>query len=315
MGYVLIAQERLQNTLLFGKSDAEKLLNAYAEPGFRAAMFGLAEGWNGSARPIHTGKFNYQISITGGFSNNLSTDLNSLGLQVGKVKSNSPSTATIMGSAGGVLILPEGRSERELNLLNGSNLPAIPMIVSQGNFGFIRNTEISVRGGLIPLQESLIWTTGLGFKHEIKQWIPSIALANFDLAVFGNYSVISFDYKLDIDNLTNNPDNQFWRFKGNTAAWGIIASKKLVLLTLSTGLQYTQSKGNMRLDGTYLVGSFPNEPTTMDNPINRDFSGNRFSFILAGRLSLGFLSAQITSNVSKNSTVSFSLIFGRVSRR
>lgn len=315
LSYPLFSQERLQNTLLFGKSDAEKLLQAYAEPGFQSVMFSLAEGWNGSARPIHTGRFNLQLVSMGSFSDNSSTNLNSLGLQVGKVKSASPNTATIVGSSGGVLILPESRGERELNLLNGTGLPVIPIIATQANFGFIRNTEISVRGSIIPVGENLIWSAGLGFKHELKQWIPAIALSNFDLAVFGNYSTISFDYKLNIDNLSNNPDNQFWRFQGNTMAWGAMASKRIALLTLGAGLQYTQSTGNMRLDGTYLVGNFPNEPTATDNPINKDFSANRFSMLLATRLSLGFLSVQMTGNVAREPSVSFSLIFGRVQRR
>jgi len=314
--YALQAQERLQNTLLFGKADASKILRAYAQPGIEALGAAMAEGWHASARPLHSGKFNFQLAILGGFSDNTTLDLRNLGLQVGQVKPDKPTTATLMGTSGGVLLLPNSRGgTQELNLLNGSSLPAMPIIATQYNFGLFRNTELNIRGGVIPVGESLILIGGWGFKHELKQWFPAIALANFDVSIFGNFSRIALDYKLNIDNLANNPDDQFWKARANTFAFGSIFSKRFAFLTLSTGVQYAKSTSDMRLEGTYLVGNFPNEPAPTRNPVSESFSSNNFSFMLGTRLSLGFLSVQLTGNVGKNSSAGISFILGRVQRR
>lgn len=312
----LQAQERLQNTLLFGQSDANKILRAYAEPGFKALGRALAEGWHASARPLHTGRLNFQVSLLAGTSNNTSTDLRSLNLQVGQVKSDKPTTASLMGNSGGVLLLPDNRGgSRELNLLNGSSLPVLPIVTTQLNIGLFRNTEANLRLGGLFFEQNTVFIGGWGFKHELKQWFPAIALANFDWAIFGNYTIASLDYKLSIDNLTNNPDDQFWKAKINTLALGSLVSKRFALLTLAAGLQYQQSTGDMSLTGTYLVGNFPNEPMPMQNPVSSNFRSNGMSFIAASRISLGWLSFQMSANISQNSSVGASIIFGRVQRR
>jgi hypothetical protein len=314
--YALQAQERLQNTLLFGKADASKILRAYAQPGFEAAGIALAEGWHASARPLHSGKFNFQLAILGGFSNNTTLDLRNLGLQVGQVKPDKPTTATLMGTSGGVLLLPNSRGgTQELNLLNGSSLPAIPIMALQFNFGLFRNTELNFRSGVIPIEENLILLGGFGFKHELKQWFPAIALANFDVSIFGNVSAMFLTYNLTIDNLPNNPNDQTWKAQIGTAALGGIVSKRFAFLTLTAGLQRLQSIGDMSLEGTYLVGNAPNDPAPMRNPVSESFSSNSWSFILGTRLSLGFLSIQLTGNLGKNSSAGVSFILGRVQRR
>ena len=311
-------QEQLQNTLLFGKADAGKLLRAYTEPGFRSAMSAMVSGWHASARPLHSGRLNFQLLIVGAGDDAANIDLRNLGLQVGQIVPSKPTTATILGGDGGVLSLPDSRGgSQELSLLNGSALPVLPFVCGQFNVGITRNTELNFRLGVLPISGNLLLTGGWGFKHELKQWIPAIALSNFDVSVFGNFSAVSLGYNLTIDNLPagDNPNDQVWKFQGNNFALGTIFSKRFSLLTVATGLQYMKGTGNMQLAGTYLVGEPGRDPVPMRDPISQSFEQSQVSGIFAVRLSLGIISVQVTGNGSKNPSASMSFIVGRVQRR
>jgi hypothetical protein len=321
--FVAHAQERLQNILLLGESDAKKILTAFAEPAATIGGFTQAEGWYHSARPLKPGNFNLQfigmVSVVP--DDKLNFDIRSLNLQNGRIPSGeSGMSSTVIGATGGGGRLIVNRSPGTggrpdtIRLLDGSGLPIVPMFTPQINIGLIRNTEISFRGMYIPIattEKDIILTTfGVGIKHDIKQWIPSIALSNFSLSVIANYNVVKSDYGLSIDNLPINPNDQKWKFHNTTSSVGLIASKRLPLLTFMGGVRYDQIKTTMDLVGTYLVGDTPTAIPKKD-PVSQDFRDSRVGLVLGTKLKLGWLSLHITGLVSKYSSFSVGLGFGK----
>jgi len=318
---VCTAQERLQNTLLLGKFDANKLLAAFAEPAGIIGGLTQAEGWHHTARPLKPGNVGLQfIGNATLISQEQETfDIKSLNLQNGIIPSGETgNSATVFGPGDGganLINRPVGGTRPDtIRLLNGGNLPVFPMPVVQLNIGFIRNTELNFRGFYVPIsfddREVSIQTFGFGIKHDLKQWIPAIALSNFSLSLVANYNRATSKYDLEITNLPVNPRDQQWIFENTTTSFGILASKRFPVLTLMGGLRYDNTKTHMELKGTYLVGETP-VPIPMQNPVIQDFSGGRVGLALGFKLKLGWFSFHVVGTASKYSSASVGLGFGK----
>ncbi|MCU0440563.1 MAG: hypothetical protein MUC49_21930 [Raineya sp.] len=317
------AQERLQNTLLLGKPDADKLFKAYARPAAIIGGLTQTEGWHHSARPLKPGNVGIQIigNVTLIPEDEELFDLRSLGLQNGIIPNGETgNSATVLGpSDGGAKLLNRltggaGGRPDTVRLLNGNGLPVFPLPTLQFNVGFIRNTELNARVFYIPIsfgdREISFTNFGFGFKHDLKQWIPSIALSNFSLSLVASYNKAIAEYDIEVTNLTNNPQDQQWVFNNTATSFGILASKRFPILTLMGGLRYDNSKTRMDLKGTYLVGDSPS-PVVIKDPISQDFTGSRLGLNLGFKLKLGWFSFHIIGTASKYSSVSVGLGFGK----
>jgi hypothetical protein len=317
------AQERLQSTLLLGKSDANKILKTYAEPAAIIGGLTQTEGWYHSARPLKPG--NVGIQFIGNATlipqDQESFDIRSLNLQNGIIPTGETgNSATVLGASnGGAKLINRltgggGNRPDTVRLLNGSGLPVFPFPTLQFNVGFIRNTELSARAFYFPIQFDdravTLTSFGFGFKHDLKQWIPSIALSNFSLSLVANYNKAIAEYDIEITNLATNPRDQQWVFNNTTTSFGILASKRLPILTLMGGLRYDNSKTRMDLKGTYLVGDSPSPVITKD-PVSQDFTGSRVGLALGFKLKLGWFSFHIVGTASKYPSASVGLGFGK----
>ncbi len=152
-------------------------------------------------------------------------------------------SATVFGDEG-ILILhnsalddipgmQSAASDLDIQMPNGSNLPAVPFLMPQFNLGLPFGNEILVRGfPKVEINKDVgdfgFW--GVGIKHSVSQYIPLIPI---DIAVQAAFQNL---YVGDILTFTN--------FNAN-----LQVSKKLLMWTLYTGIGY--DKTNVAADYTY----------------------------------------------------------------
>ena len=199
-------------------------------------------------------------------------------------------TATVFGKDGGdfvhnsllddpALLTQLGLSQDDVNALDislpdGTNLPAVLLMVPQFHLGLPAGNELMIRG--FPKQKinkdiGKIGFWGIGLKHSISQYIPLVPI---DLAVQGVYQSLFMGDILELNNFALNAE----------------ISKKLLMWTLYAGIGYEQTKLKAEYETEIKVynedsNSFDSEPIDIDFEIEGDNNfrttfGLRYSLLL-----------------------------------
>jgi hypothetical protein len=266
-------------------NDSETIVEGFMSPLGASLGSGLNSGWYNTAKTHGLGRFDITMGMHFiGFPNeaksfNPSEDLNDL------VISGDPNIPTFIGGNNNAEIgwMIDDEFVKAFDAPRGTDLPVLPVPYFQGSIGLIKNTELMFR--LSPLKidfgklELGYW--GLGFKHDIMQWIPVAKRIPIDLSVLAGYSNLSSTFNFYGDK------NMDFRVKAFTSS--IILSKKLSFITLYTGVGYNYSTSNLQLNGEYVIGNPDDnlEDVTLIDPLNLDFGGvNGFKGNLGIRMKL-----------------------------
>ena len=198
----VFAQKNMVQFLAAGKEDASKLVDGYISPFLNTFGNNLNNGWYNTAQPLKLGRFCITIGATASFvpPDKQSFTIDPADYSVISTQNNQPvSTPTILGnrSAGtvdinyntrvGNLIIP-------LDMPKGTGIHFSALPVAQVSLGLIKETEVMVR--MFPqfnLSGKKIGYFGVGLKHSIKQWIPVIKKAPFDLSFIAAYTKASIE--------------------------------------------------------------------------------------------------------------------------
>ncbi len=273
-------QEATDGTL----SDSETIVEGFMSPLGASLGSGLNAGWYNTAKTHGLGRFDVTAGIHFiGFPNksksfNPSGDLNYL------VVENNESIPTFIGGNTNTQIgfLNNNEFEYLFDAPRGTDLPVLPVPYFQGSVGLIKNTELMFRVSPLKIDfgqlELGYW--GLGFKHDIMQWIPVAKRIPIDLSLLVGYSNLSSAFNFYGD---KNMD-----FKVKAFTTSLILSKKLSFITLYSGLGYNYSSSNLQLNGEYIVGN-PNqqEQMTLINPLDLNLgSTNGFKGNLGIRMKI-----------------------------
>ncbi|WPP48428.1 DUF6588 family protein [Catalinimonas niigatensis] len=377
------AQSDVADFIKGGVQDAEKLFNAYAAPFGESFGANLNAGWINTAAPLKPGRFELKLVANVAFvpTNKKTYNLDALGFRNPVMRTINGETAveqwqyenaiapTIFGSgddAGSIIktltyqdpITGEMVAEEvaELPLPSGIGIGFNPIAPApQLSVGLPFGTEIMGRylPGINTTSDETsidfrgIW--GIGFKHDIKQWIPGIKSLPFSLSMAFGYSSsqaeLAFAPVLPeapsgeqfadpdlagtaytgpaIDNVDYN--EQGIAFKASAWNLNLLASKKVSVLSVYGGLRYSRAKTNVTLQGIYGVAGEPyfnqdnvNDPNngrytlinTDKDPIQLDMPLSQVALIGGFRLKLAFFSMFAEGNYSKYSTVSAGIGFG-----
>jgi hypothetical protein len=302
------ADEVIQDLLTAGRSDANKILKAYISPFAEGLGFAQLEGWYHTAKPLKKWAWNVQVITTAAIipEDKKSFKISSLGLQnVELAPGSSDENPTVFGSNAtnpNKLIIKGIVNPQPIALFSGTGVTdALPYAALQLSLGIFKNTELTMRGTPVRINfgtNGYLQPFGVGFKHDIKQWIPSIALSNFSLSVVGSYSILNIYTKLDISNLQNNPKDQTIDFKSKTWSAGIVTSKRFSLLTLFASIRYDNVQTATDLLGTYKIGNGAQE-AIIENPYRENFSYNRFVINGGAKIKLGKFFAFLTATGGK----------------
>jgi hypothetical protein len=204
-------------------------------------------------------------------------------------------TATVFGKEGTTIhynpILdnyPElNASDLEINLPNGANLPAVPLIVPQFHLGLPAGNELMIRG--FPKYEISkdvgdVGFWGVGLKHSVSQYIPLVPI---DIAVQGVYQTLYVGDIIELNNLAFNAE----------------ISKRLLMWTLYGGLGFEQTKLKAEYETEIMVynedsNTFVPEPLDINFEIEGD---NNFRTTFGIRYSLLLLKLYADYTMSKYS--------------
>ena len=216
-------------------NDAQAFLQEYLSPLGNGLGAITNNGWYNSAKPHRFLGFDatFTLSILNITDENKSFDPNS----ITNFSSNNTSTPTILGKGDGATVNYKGE---QFKLPNQSTLiPALVLPNFNFGLGVLKKTELNGRFipnykyniGFFGKGEISMW--GLGFKHDLLQWIPiignaipmSLSLQAGHTQLNSGLSILDQDVSIDVQ-ATN---------------FNIILSRKILMLTGYTSVGYNFS--------------------------------------------------------------------------
>ena len=216
-------------------NDAQAFLQEYLSPLGNGLGAITNNGWYNSAKPHRFLGFDatFTLSVLNITDENKSFDPNS----ITNFSSNSTSTPTILGKGDGATVNYKGE---QFKLPNQSTLiPALVLPNFNFGLGVFKKTEVNGRFipnykyniGFFGKGEISMW--GLGFKHDLLQWIPiignaipmSLSLQAGHTQLNSGLSILDQDVSIDVQ-ATN---------------FNIILSRKILMLTGYTSIGYNFS--------------------------------------------------------------------------
>lgn len=264
--------------------DAKKLLKGYFNPLVKGFGYGMANGWNNTAKVHQPLGFDLTVTVNAATVPNkdLFYDIAALNLQrVDLISVNGVSASaapTIFGPDVPVTYRytePESGLSRNFEGLPGIGLEEtigssfVPVPMAQLSIGTIKNTDLKIR--FVPEvggddYSFSLW--GVGIMHSIKQYIPGIKSLPFDLSLFVGYTDLSFDLELSDPN-NSVTAGQRGTFENNTLTVQGLVSKKFSVLTLYGGLGFNKINSEFNMLGTYFIDTDKNGATdfTLTDPV------------------------------------------------
>jgi hypothetical protein len=295
-----------------GSEDASVYMGKYLEPVFTGFGYGVASGWYNTAKAHKPLGFDLTFSMSLAkapdnelFFDIIESDYNNVTL----VDPTQPSTSTLFGDNTTALIStsytdPETNTQidAQFETAAGLNLDDsyngyVPTPMIQLGIGLIKNTDLKVRW--MPTiknkddygNESTVSMFGFGLMHDFKQWIPGIKHIPVDMALFVGYNRINGKAGLNTNGDVVAGENQSGEFGINSWTYQLLVSKKLSVLTVYGGLGYNNTNTNLKLLGTYEIGTVPatNEPIILTNPIDSEYLSGGMRGTLGLRLKLAVI--------------------------
>ena len=236
-----------QNNIDFynGKS----ILKEYIKPLSNGIAAGLSNGWFNTAKPHKFGGFDF--TITGNIVL-IPKEVKTFNINdVGGGTFSGGTTPTIVGNTNPAEI---AYNNTTMSMPSGLNIPFAPIPIIQAGIGLIKKTEINIR--YIPNIKNgnvgKIGLYGIGFKHDLLQWIPIVSKLPIDLALQAGYTKLNSTLSLS-DVLLDTKTEANLEIEATTI--NIILSKKLLMFTPYLGVGYNSFKTSLNIDTDYSIGA------------------------------------------------------------
>ncbi|WP_295773449.1 DUF6588 family protein [uncultured Mucilaginibacter sp.] len=330
------AQDGISQLLKSAPGDANKLLNAYADPLFKGFGTGLNNGWTNTAKTKGLLRFDLRISASGVFvpTADKSFDVTKIGLSSNtRLKAGSPAfTPTIGGEKGATPATLELYSDNGLKVdeftLPKRVTPVVPAPQLQLTVGLIKHTDVTLR--FIPktkLSDNVgsVGMVGFGLKHNIMEDIfggVGGKLVPFDLALAAGYTRFNYMLPLEVRPSGNRlpepasagkTDFSNQRLEGHFNGFNLQAlfSKKLSVFTPFAAVGYNTAKTNVGLLGNFPVTSGLATYTVYTDPISiNKTSINDVKVDVGFQLQLGFFNFYTSGSLAKYKSVNAGIGFG-----
>ncbi len=270
----------IANFLSGGVNDAELMLTEYIRPVANAMGANLSCGWYNTAEAHKLGGFHLNFTVNVSFvpEEHQTYNLNDLVLSEGINFDNDGIAKTAAGTAGSetqvwyetdVPIIGPQEVVR-FDHPGGSGFHMLPSPMINAGVGLFKGTELlgrympKIKYGADKSNYINLW--GIGFKHDLKQWIPVVKrVPVLNLAVTYGYTNVNFhsDLKtltpdmLSAQDMTTAADwttqNMDMKFQSHTASLLVGASLPVVSFYGGAGISIT--KTNLALKGDFPVPS------------------------------------------------------------
>lgn len=292
-------------TILLAREDAEKITNAYLDPGFKGLIYSMNNGWYHTAK-VHK-KLGFDITFGASFSSVPSEEeifrLSALGLSSNTSYNQdetptlagdgvTPATVTYTTTVQGQTVsadfeLPEG-IQGDLPL---SAVPAPNIQVSVGlPYKLDAILRVTPKVGSDDVKGSIF---GVGLKKEITDWFGVVDKTPLHVSLLAAYSTMNVDYNIgDVSGDVSTQDASA-DFKLNTFTVQAIASINLPVINFYGGVGYNTGNVKLNMLGDYTLTydtSVPNVTVseTVTDPLSLKSNAGSPNATVGARLSLGF---------------------------
>lgn len=331
----------IQNILLAGSKDAEKLLGHYTSPIFKGFINNLNSGWYSTAKTHRL--FGFDISLTGNVAfvpkEAGSFELNPDDYEFVTTPSRRTEIyPTIFGDNMSRQLLVEiemdnGNVQKAPINLQGRGTEIreatekatsydfipIPLVMLQGGVGLPLNTDLKFRlspsFGYNGFSGKLF---GLGVQHDLLQYFrPAEGRKSFNLSGLFGFTTINLKYPLEFSTATNGVNvlaNSKLGLNVNTWTTQLVASLDvLYLVTVYGSLGYNSGSSSVYLKGNYELnydlygpdGAFISKmpPIKTDKELSVDAKSSGARYTLGARLNLAFFKVFLDYTVQEYSVL------------
>lgn len=271
------AQYNFEQLIRSGPADAQKLVEAYANPLLYGLGLGMNSGWTNTAQTIGPLHFDLRIMATGSLvpPSKQTFDVTSIGLSSNLRPSDpalirSPTFTGDNKNNGPWMDLYDANN----NKLISFELPSavirdlVPTPQVQLTVGLPANTEVMIRAApkiRLGKHYGSISLFGLGIKHNlIKDFFPGAKTKTpFDLSILGGYNTLNYSMPLSLQPLEGMvPENDaqvadfstqqiYARF--HNILFQATISKQFSVFTPFASLGYSISMARLGLEGNYPI--------------------------------------------------------------
>ena len=308
---ISFGQINLSTILEGGTSDANAYLRGYLSPITTGFGHGINGGWYSTARPHKFLGFDIKVIATAAMvpTEGETFTFNNADFTNIKIDDATKSTLqipTILGSQKladrPLLEFSNGGNSIALSALPGSGLKEeigqniVPSAMVQLGVGLWFNTDVKIR--FVPEQkqpEFEFSTFGIGVMHDIKQWIPFVKRLPFDVSVLAAWNDVKSKFYMDHK---NNP-TQALEMNTQTTMFQLVASKKLLFLTVFGGVGTSSFTSDVNVLGTFKT---KNTGQTYTDPVALKYSGSGFRGNLGLNMKLLFLNISADYAVQEYNT-------------
>ena len=287
----IIICESSRAQVSINNNDAAIFLSQYLTPLSSGVGSALNNGWYNTAKPHKMGGFDLSLSLNTLLipKDKKSFDPNDLE----NFSSLSSETPTILGKGDGALIT---YNRNDIKLPNQDNtIVALAIPTINGGIGIIKKTEINARymptynfnAGFAGKGEISLW--GIGFKHDVLQWIPVIGnTIPLSLSIQGAYSKLNSKQSI----INQDVDLKIEAYNIN-----LIASRKILMLTAFAGIGYNSTKSSFitNLDQEFNLGEL-----NIASPMELEFEAESYYRANIGlRFNIAVLALQANYTISE----------------
>ena len=323
-------QIEIADVMRAGSADGQKYFEQYMAPGFISFNNGLSSGWYNTAKPHKL--FGIDLTVTMNFASipeDMRTftfresDYSILKLDDGDQNNDGSVSLPTIGGGNtnqGMIIYARSNVEgttystdqlfKAAGGLGKTPLNAIPTPTLTMGIGLPKNTDLKIR--YIPSingGEFSFDYFGIGVMHDIKQWIPGLKLAPFDLSGFIGTTTMTTEFRFSTGDIGQDNfvvENGLAVIKTNSTVVQGVVSKKLGVFTPYAGVGYNIATSTFDLKGTYQYDeSGSAQSNKIEDPIELKFSeGNTPRVTVGARLKFLILTLHADYTIQKYSTFS-----------
>ena len=278
----------------------EKLLEAYFTPMAESFGAGLNNGWYNTAKSHSLGGFDLTFTLNTVIIPNAAESFK-IGNEFGGVfASDEPEASTIFGSKDVTLMTYKNSStgiETSFDMPGGFKTPVMPLPMLQAGIGLMKNTAIDIR--YMPMlnvgNNFNVNLFGIGFKHDLLQWIPVVGDAiPMSLSFQGGYTSLNTELKISEQEVSLNT-------KATTI--NLVASKKLLMFTGYAGIGYNSSTTSFSADADFELSGIK-----FEEKVQMDFeSKNNLRANVGLRLNITLVTIQADYTFSEYPTATLGL--------
>jgi hypothetical protein len=301
--FIFYTSLTFSQTVVEDIENSQSLIEAYISPLGESIGQGLNNGWFNTAKPHKLGGFDltFNFNIVNIPSASLFFNPNN----INGFSSEQNESPTLFGKSEGATIYYDGLNQSFKMPNQDIQLNNLPIPTLNLGVGLIKETELNFR--YIPetnydiklIGEGSVSLIGLGFKHNLMQWIPLANKLPIDLSIQGAFSNLNTSFEINGNNISQ-------MVKLNTVAYNynLILSKKILMLTPFLSVGYNNSITNFSSNTNFNLGDGLSA-VELNIPTDIDFNNlGLFNYSVGIRAQLAILSLHISQSFSEYKTTS-----------